>query len=211
MLTGGARDMPERHQTLRATIEWSEDLLSTRERELFRHLAIFMAGFDLRAAEEVCSADLATISSLVDKSLVHRGRDNRFALLETVQEFAVELLTDTERHELARRHGAYFTQAAEVMAGTQSWPSNPETFGELDEDLANLRAALAWAHTTGETDLFLRLGIALSRFWIDRGHRHDACGWLETASLGDVTVSTPLRAAALEAAGTPGLLRRPRP
>jgi predicted ATPase len=201
MLTGGTRDMPARHQTLRATIEWSEDLLSMPERELFRHLAIFASSFDLRAAEEVCAADLATISSLVDKSLVHRGRDNRFALLETVQEFAAELLTDTERHELARRHGAYFTRAAEVMAGAQSWPSNPETFGELDVDLANLRAALAWTHMATETDLCLRLGIALSRFWIDRGHRHDACGWLETAQLGDVSVSPALRAAALEAAG----------
>ncbi len=201
MLTGGARDTPMRHQTLRATIEWSEDLLSTGERDLFKHLAIFAASFDLRAAEEVCTADLATISSLVDKSLVQRGRDNRFALLETVREFAAELLTDTEQQELARRHGAYFTLAAEAKAGAQSWPSNPETFGELDEDLANLRAALAWTQMTGETDLCMRLGIALSRFWIDRGHRHDACGWLETAPLGDVSVSPPLRAAALEAAG----------
>ena len=201
MLTGGARDMPARHQTLRATIEWSEDLLSTRERELFKHLAIFPASFDLRAAEEVCAADLATISSLVDKSLVHRGRDDRFALLETVQEFAAERLTVAERDELARRHGAYFTQAAEAMAGIQSWPSNPETFGELDDDVANLRAALAWTQTTSNADLCLRLGIALSRFWIDRGHRHDACLWLESAALEDASVSPSLRAAALEAAG----------
>jgi predicted ATPase len=201
MLTGGARDMPARHQTLRATIEWSEDLLSTTERELFKHLAIFPASFDLRAAEEVCAADLATISSLVDKSLVHRGRDDRFALLETVQEFAAERLTVTEQHELARRHGAYFTQAAEAMAGIQSWPSNPETFGELDDDVANLRAALDWTQTTSNADLCLRLGIALSRFWIDRGHRHDACLWLESAALEDASVSPSLRAAALEAAG----------
>ena len=201
MLTGGARDMPARHQTLRATIEWSEDLLSTTERELFKHLAIFPASFDLRAAEEVCAADLATISSLVDKSLVHRGRDDRFALLETVQEFAAERLTVTEQHELARRHGAYFTQAAEAMAGIQSWPSNPETFGELDDDVANLRAALAWTQTTSNADLCLRLGIALSRFWINRGHRHDACLWLESAALEDASVSPSLRAAALEAAG----------
>jgi len=78
-----------------------------------------------QGAEEVCAADLETISALVDKSLVHRGRDDRFALLETVQEFAAERLTAVERDELARRHGAYFTQAAEAMAGMQSWPSNP--------------------------------------------------------------------------------------
>jgi predicted ATPase len=201
MLTGGARDMPARHQTLRATIAWSEDLLSTGERELFKRLAIFPASFDLMAAEEVCAADLPTISSLVDKSLVHRGRDDRFALLETVQEFAAERLTVTEQHELGRRHGAYFAQAAEAMAGAQSWPSNPETFGELEEDLANMRAALAWTQTNSETDLCLRLGVALSRFWIDRGHRHDACLWLESAALEDASVSPSLRAAALEAAG----------
>jgi predicted ATPase len=200
MLTGGARDMPARHQTLRATIEWSEDLLSTGERELFKRLAIFPASFDLMAAEEVCAADLPTISSLVDKSLVHR-RDDRFALLETVQEFAAERLTVTEQHELARRHGAYFAQAVEAMAGAQSWPSNPETFGELDEDLANLRAALAWTQTNGEAALCLRLGVALSRFWIDRGHRDDACLWLEAAPLAEVSVGPSLRAAALEAAG----------
>jgi len=200
MLTGGARDMPARHQTLRATIEWSEDLLSTGERELFKRLAIFPASFDLMAAEEVCAADLPTISSLVDKSLVHR-RDDRFALLETVQEFAAERLTVPEQHELARRHGAYFAQAVEAMAGVQSWPSNPETFGELDEDLANLRAALAWTQANGEAALCLRLGVALSRFWIDRGHRDDACLWLEAAPLAEVSVGPSLRAAALEAAG----------
>ena len=133
--------------------------------------------------------------------LVHRGRDERFALLETVQEFAAERLTVAERDELARRHGAYFTQAAEAMAGIQSWPSNPETFGELDDDVANLRAALAWTQTTSNADLCLRLGIALSRFWIDRGHRQDACLWLELAALEELSVSPSLRAAALEAAG----------
>jgi predicted ATPase len=201
LLTGGTRDMPERHQTLRATIEWSEDLLSTAERQLFHHLAVFPASFDLKAAEEVCAADLPTISSLVDKCLVYRARDGRFALLETVQEFADEQLTVTDREDLAWRHGMYFTEAAEAMAGTQSWPSNPETFGELDDDLANLRAALAWTRSNGHRELSLRLGIALSRYWIDRGHRHDACNWLEAAPLADASVGAQLRAAALEAAG----------
>ena len=201
LLTSGSRDMPDRHQTLRATIEWSEDLLATAERQLFRHLAVFPASFDLKAAEEVCAADLSTISSLVDKCLVHRLPDGRFGLLETVQEFADERLTETKREELARRHGRYFTEAAEAMAGAQSWPPNPQRFGELDEDLANLRAALQWTQSSGDHELSLRLGIALSRYWIDRGHRLDACRWLETAPLTDALLSTTLRAAALEAAG----------
>jgi predicted ATPase len=201
LLTSGERDVPDRHQTLRATIAWSEDLLPQNERELFRHLAIFPASFDLRAAEQVCSADLAAISSLVDKNLVRRDQEGRFALLATVQEFADERLTVAERDDLARRHSIYFTEAAEIMAGAQSWPSNPETFGELDENLADLRAALAWTLANDVRELSLRLGVALSRFWIDRAHRHDACSWLDAAPLADTTIRPALRASALEAAG----------
>jgi predicted ATPase len=201
LLTRGTHDMPERHRTLRATIEWSEGLLLPAERRLFQRLAIFPSSFDLGAAEEVCSADLATLSSLVDKSLLQRARDGRFGLLETVRELADEGLTADERADLAARHAAYFTAAAEAMAGAQSWPSNPETFGELDGNLAHLRTALAWTQSTRHREFSLRLGIALSRYWIDRGHRHDACDWLETAPLDDESVSAWLRAAALEAAG----------
>jgi predicted ATPase len=201
LLTGGRRDMPERHQTLRATIEWSEDLLQANERAVFHRLAIFPASFDLWAAEAVCMTDLAALASLVDKCLVTRTSGNRFALLETVHEFADEHLTASERDELAFRHAEYFVVAAEVAAGTQSWPTNPETFGKLDDDIANLRAVLAWTRSKGLNELTLRLGIALSRYWIDRGHRHDACTWLETAPLTDAAVPTPLRAASLEAAG----------
>lgn len=201
LLTGGMRDMPERHQTLAATIEWSENLLPAAGRQLFHHLAIFPASFDLTAAEKVCGADLATVSSLVDKSLVGRESDGRFALLETVREFAHERLTANERDELGRRHAEHFVAAAEALAGTQSWPANPETFGKLDDDSVNLRAALTWTRSTGHSELALRLGIALSRYWIDRGHHHDACTWLQTAPLADASVTLSVRAAALEAAG----------
>jgi predicted ATPase len=195
LLTGGRRDMPERHRTLKSTIEWSEDLLQATERTVFHRLAIFPASFDLRAAEAVCATDLPVLSSLVDKCLVTRTHGNRFALLETVHEFADEQLTATERDELAYRHAEYFAAAAEVAAGGQTWPTNPELFGQLDEDIASLRAALAWTRANSLNKLNLRLGIALSRYWIDRGHRHDACTWLETAPLTDASVVTSLRAA----------------
>ena len=104
LLTGSTRDMPERHQTLTATIEWSENLLPVAGRELFHRLAIFPASFDLTAADEVCGADLAAVSSLVDKFLVRRASDGRFALLETVREFADDRLTAGARDELGRRH-----------------------------------------------------------------------------------------------------------
>ncbi len=201
LLTGGRRDMPERHQTLRATIAWSEDLLQPSDRAVFHRLAVFPASFDLRTAEQVCVTDLAALSSLVDKCLVTRTNGNRFALLETVHEFANDHLAATERDQLAHRHAEYFVAAAEAAAGGQSWPTNPETFGQLDDDIANLRAALAWTRSNDLNELNLRLGIALSRYWIDRGHRQDACAWLETAPLTDASLRTPLRAAALEAAG----------
>jgi predicted ATPase len=201
LLTGGRRDMPARHQTLKATIEWSEDLLQASERAAFHRLAIFSASFDLQAAEGVCGTDLAVLSSLVDKCLVARIGGGRFALLETVREFADEHLTASERDELACRHAEYFAVAAEVAAGVQNWPTNPETFGKLDDDIANLRAALTWTRSNRLSELTLRLGIALSRYWIDRGHRHDAGTWLEAARLTDASVPAPLRAASLEAAG----------
>jgi predicted ATPase len=201
LLTGGTRDMPDRHQTMRATIEWSEALLSDEERQLLHRLSIFHAGFDLAAAEQVCAADLETLFSLVDKCLVGHTRDRRFTLLETIREFADAALAPSERDALAKRHGEYFVATAETSAGMQSWPPNPERFGVLDEDLANLRAALEWTRASSRNDLTLRLGIALSRYWIDRGHHHDAFRWLQMAALGDLSVSASLRAAALEAAG----------
>ncbi|MGZ4412986.1 MAG: ATP-binding protein [Gaiellaceae bacterium] len=90
LLTGGARDAPERQQTLRATIEWSHDLLTTTEQLLFARLGVFAASFDLDAAETVADADLDTLAALVDKNLLRQTEDGRFFMLETIHEFAIE-------------------------------------------------------------------------------------------------------------------------
>ena len=115
LLTGGARDLPERQKTLRATIEWSFELLDAEEQELMARLSVFAGGWSLDAAEAVCDAELAGRSpSLVDKSLV-REREGRFSMLETIREFALERLAehDPERRSQPRRHSAYFLAAAE--------------------------------------------------------------------------------------------------
>jgi predicted ATPase len=103
LLTSGARDRPERQRTLRATLEWSYDLLSDDERRLFVRLGIFAASFDLRMAETVADATLDTLQSLVDKSLVKPASEGRFVLLETLRAFALERLDEADLERLRRR------------------------------------------------------------------------------------------------------------
>lgn len=113
LLSGGARDLPDRQRTLRATIEWSYEPLSEDERRLFRRLAVFAGGCRLEAAEEVAEADLETLQSLVEKSLV-RHTGERYWMLETIREYAVERLEETgEREELRRLHAEFYVFLAE--------------------------------------------------------------------------------------------------
>src|SRR6266508_667884 len=116
-LTGGARDVPERQRTLRATIEWSYELLDERERLLFARLAAFAGTFDLEAAERVCECDLDTLASLVDKSLLRQTADGRFFMLDTIAEFAQECLRALDEERTLRDgHAAYFAALAETEA-----------------------------------------------------------------------------------------------
>src|SRR5439155_24144669 len=113
-LTGGAREVPERQRTLRATIEWSYDLLEEEERRLFTTLAVFAGGFTLEAAEAVCDTELDRLASLVDKSLVRRDGD-RFLVLETLREFALEQLAASgAAPQMRERHAAYSLELAEA-------------------------------------------------------------------------------------------------
>src|SRR5262245_49802445 len=116
LLTGGARDLPERQKTLRATIEWSYELLDAQEQKLMARLSVFSGGWSLEAAEAVCEAQIEALASLVDKSL-SREQHGRFSMLETIREFGLERLAELDPSgETRRRHAAYFLAAAEERA-----------------------------------------------------------------------------------------------
>ena len=170
VLTGGRRDAPERQRTLRATIEWSYDLLEREEQELFRRLAVFAGGFTVEAAEHVAGAELDTLESLLDKSLVRRWESTRLGMLDTVGEFATERLEDPgEEDEFRRRHANYYAVVAEQAAPRLVEAGAAECLEMLYADHANFRAALGWSATHAEP-LQVRLSAALWRYWLVRGH-----------------------------------------
>ncbi|HZO31814.1 MAG TPA: tetratricopeptide repeat protein, partial [Chloroflexota bacterium] len=211
LLTGGARDLPARQQTLRDTIAWSHDLLDETDRVTFRRLAVFVGGWTLEAAEAVCGADdvvtdpLETVASLVDKSLVRQtdgvNGEPRFTMLETIREFALERLAESgEEADLRRRHAEHFQRFAE-----EAWPhlQRDETAAWLDRleaEYDNLRAALTWStEAEGHDEVFARLAGDLWGFWRLRGYWSDARRWLDRA-LGR-TAAPPIRFKILTGAG----------
>ena len=158
LLTGGPRDAPERHRTLRATIGWSYELLAPEERRLFANLAVFTGGRTLEAAEEVCEVDVDVVAALVDKSLLRR-EGQRYFMLETIGEYARELLVGGgELNELRRRHAEYYLNLARSVEDAVRSPRAAALLDSLERDHDNLRAALAWL--SGETpDRAVRLAI----------------------------------------------------
>jgi predicted ATPase/transcriptional regulator with XRE-family HTH domain len=211
LLTGGGRDLPDRQQTLRATIDWSYGLLEEPERALFRRLSVFAGGCTLEAAEAVTGAAapaeidiLATLGSLVDQSLVQMTEvegEGRLSLLETIREFAAEQLAEQEEEAAIRAaHAAYFLALAEDAARQAEGPRQIAVFQRLETEHDNLRAALSWARKQSETELGLRLAGALGRFWEVRSHVSEGRTWL-AAALAAGTAPAQLRAAALDAAG----------
>jgi predicted ATPase/DNA-binding SARP family transcriptional activator len=164
----GPRDAPARHRTLRATLDWSYRLLDDAERAAFARLGVFAGGFSAPAAAEVCDVPPAVLDELTEESLlrVDRGVDGaaRFAMLATVREYALERVTDGPG--LRARHAAHFVALAEAAVVNPS----ADSLDRLEEEHANLRAALTWARRAGAVDVELRLVAALSRFWGVRGH-----------------------------------------
>jgi predicted ATPase/DNA-binding SARP family transcriptional activator len=181
LLVGGAQDLPGRQRTLRATLEWSHGLLSEDERALFARLGVFSGGWTLEAAEAVCGGDgrdvLGTLASLVDESLVRPLRrpagEPRFAMLETIREYSVELLEASgEAEALRRRHCEHLLARAEEASAAWHEGADPQDsiFPVLDDELDNLRAALEWAASAGEIDLEVRLAVAARWYWVLKGH-----------------------------------------
>jgi predicted ATPase/class 3 adenylate cyclase len=171
LLTGGARDAPERQQTLRATIEWSYDLLEERLQQALRRLSVFAGTFSLEAAESVTETDLQQIAELIDWSLVKPiGEEGRFFMLETIREYALERLEQAgELEGLRSRHLDYFLGFAErerddVERGTSA------SLERVESDHDNFRAALQSARELDDPTVELRLVSVLVRFWEFRGH-----------------------------------------
>jgi predicted ATPase/class 3 adenylate cyclase len=182
LLTGGARDAPERHRTLRATIEWSYQLLNADERRLFARLAVFAGSFDLEAAEQISETDLNVLTALVDKSLLRQTEKGRFFMLETVQAYATERLEQSGAPEIIRRrHAAHFLEIAELADAALQGPEQAQWLDRLEQERGNLRAALDWAVSAENDEMELRLATALRHFWEARGPVAEALRRLEGA------------------------------
>jgi predicted ATPase/class 3 adenylate cyclase len=179
LLTGGARDMPERQRTLRATISWSYELLGAEERRLFARLAVFVGGCTLEAAEEVCEAELDTLQSLVEKSLLRR-REGRFWMLETIREYGLDLLEQTDSDAFRFRHLQFFTTLAEQAHHELKGVRRTEWIERVREDIDNARAALTWKpRSPAAGELQLRLAAALRLYWDSVGSIGEGRRWIE--------------------------------
>jgi predicted ATPase/class 3 adenylate cyclase len=210
LLTGGARDLPLRQQTLRGTIDWSYELLRPGEQKLFARLAAFVGGRSLDAVDAVCTeADdgaglLDAVAALVDNNLLKRADDSeesRFLMLETLHEYATERLEESgEAESVRRRHAEYFLALAEQAETELGGLGQVEWLDRLDREHDNFRAALTWAARHGEAELELRLTGALRGFWRIRGHLSEGRRWLEGALSRPAGQSAPARAKALYAA-----------
>jgi predicted ATPase/class 3 adenylate cyclase len=206
LLTGGARDLPARQRTLHATIEWSHELLSPAEQTLFARLAVFHGGCTLDAAERVAAADLDTLQSLVDRSLV-RHAGERYWLLETIREYALERLAEAaDAQTLRDGHAGFYLELAELAEPEVTGADQARWLERLADDHENLRAALERFLAGGDAQLALRLGGALVVFWFVRGHYGEGRDWLNRVLAVALPDETPALAKALWGAGFLGVL-----
>ncbi|NTU82051.1 MAG: AAA family ATPase, partial [Chloroflexales bacterium] len=193
LLTGGPRDLPARHQTLRDAIGWSYDLLTPGEQRLFRRLATFAGSFTLEAVEAVCADEperptFDPLAALADESLIAPAGDEdepRFSMLETIREYAADLLAASgEGPALRQRHAIYYVELAERAARGLAGGNPRAWLARLDAEQGNLWAALATLMdpTTGDDpEPALRLTTALARYWWGRGQLREGYGWLQAA------------------------------
>lgn len=220
LLTGGARDLPFRQQTLRNTIQWSYDLLTPAEQQFFRQLAVFSGGCTLETAEAAISpvGQLATrfldgLTSLLDNHLLQqreedKGGGERLTMLETMREFGLECLDMCGETETTRRAHADYYLALAIEASCMSCQGEESGHTRrlawldyLEREYDNLRAALAWLIEREEAEMALRLTNALCWFWELRGYLSEGSHWFERALAGSSRSSAATRAVALNSAG----------
>ncbi len=208
LLTGGAKDLPARQQTVRGTVEWSYELLDKDEKTLFRRLAVFAGGFTFEAAEAVCAnyelqitnhelsenqkpknkdqiEVLDGITSLLNNSLLVQKEsatdEPRFRMLEVVREYALELLEASgEADAIRRRHAAYFLALGEEAEPHLQRAESIEWLNRLEVEHDNIRAVLQWS-LENDTETTVRLAIALRFFWMFHSHLVEGRRWLEAA------------------------------
>ncbi|MBA2313002.1 MAG: tetratricopeptide repeat protein [Actinobacteria bacterium] len=205
----GRRDASERQRTLRGAISWSYELLSEDEQRLFRRLAVLAGGWSLEAAEVVCDRGdldlevLDGLASLVDKSLVRAmaGYEERFSMLETIREFAIERLEDSgEAEDIRRAHAEYFRGLAEEGRSRLYGTEQVKWLSKLEREHDNLRAALEWSVNKAQ-DVSLALAAAAWPYWGIRGHLHEGRQWLQRVLKAAATAPASSRSELLRALG----------
>jgi predicted ATPase/DNA-binding CsgD family transcriptional regulator len=190
LLEGGPRDAPARQRTIRDTIAWSYDLLTTPQQALFSRLAVFAGGFTLEAAQSVAEDDARSdvfplLEDLVDHHLIllmPSTGEPRFTMLETIREFGVERLAEGDAERDTRdRHASFFLELAQSHQACLAphLPNGPQVLDQLALEYPNLRAALVWQRQSGNTSGLLALGGELVWFWQLRGDLREGQSWLE--------------------------------
>jgi len=213
LLTGGSRTLLPRQQTLRATLDWSYDLLLEQDRLLLRRLSVFAGGFTLEAAWNVCAGEglderdtLDVLARLVDKSLVifdERDGAQRYRLLETIRQYGRDRLVESgEAREVERRHRDWYLTLAEPGEAELRGAAQVTWLARFETEHDNLRAALEWSKAEeGGTEAELRLAGALQWFWYMHGHWSEGRTWLEGALARSSDSSSSALAKALRGAG----------
>lgn len=208
LLTGGMKDLPVRQRTMRAAIDWSYDLLTDGEKELFARFSVFAGGCTYEAAESVCnpSADgdfQQQVSSLIEKNLlVKEGKDeSRLTMLETIREYAAERLEETGQADTVRRaHAVVFVGLSDEARVSFETGVTPSWLDRLEREHTNVRLALEWLLAHGDREEALRLVGGVWRFWWIRGHLREGWHWLEQVLSSSAGLLTADRAIALRAA-----------
>ena len=200
VLAGGQADLPPRQRTLRATIDWSHELLTEEQQALFARLAVFAGGFTLEAVESVCGTTLDPFAALLDCGLLLREQPAwgppRFRMLVPVREYAAERLDPDDSETTKTRHAAFFVELAESLGPRLTGPEAPRAVDRLSDDHENLRAVLAYA-SAHDAEVGFRLTSALRRYWEMAARGREIREWLEQTLPEAAGEDTPARVGAL--------------